>query len=163
MPSPDIQKDIRFQKRLGLGLTLAGLVALCVGFFTYQTTRRFCATASRAAGKIVVLEKVEFDRKTTMYPVFSFLDSNGNSNVVRCASGYPLKGWTLARRHKVGDTVEVLYSSRDPDSALLNEFLAVWGWTVLFAGGGLLLASCGGILWYWSVHWRKEVFGNPSA
>ncbi len=149
-------RDIRFQRRLGKGLLVAGVLAVAVGSFAFAQSRRFYASALRAPGKIVEVERRQFRKDVTYYPVFSFVDQAGASHVVHAKWGYPANWWGLARQNAVGDAVEVIYPANDPESARLNNFLSVWGWTFLFGGGGMLLTVAGIVLWRGAVTWMRE-------
>jgi hypothetical protein len=150
-------KDIRFQKRLGVGVLVVGVLAVAVGVVMFAQSRRFYASALHAPGKIVELEQKRDRKEITIFPVFSFVDQAGVSHVVHSKWGYPTNWWWLARRHAVGDDVEVIYPPDDPENAKLNNFLSVWGWTILFGGGGTVLAGAGIVLWHGAIRWQREL------
>ncbi len=150
-------KDIRFQKGLATGLLVAGILAIAVGVFVFSQSRSFYASASRAPGKIVELEQKRDRKEITIFPVFSFVDQAGVSHVVHSKWGSPKNWWWLPRQYAVGDAVEVIYPADDPESARLNDFFSMWGWTFLFGGGGTVLSVAGMVLWRGAVRWKREL------
>lgn len=156
-PGKQVLKDIRFQKRLAVGLLIAGVVAVGAGALVFKESRDFQASASRAPGKIVELEQRRHDKKITCFPVFSFVDQSGVSHVVHSRFGYTANRLTLARQYDVGDAVEVIYAAADPEGARLNDFFSVWGWTLMLGGGGGLLLIIGTVLWHGAVTWKVEL------
>ncbi len=155
-----VLEDIRRQKRLATTCLVAGILAIVVGVFVFAHSRRFYLSGVRAPGKIVELEVKQFDKDFTFYPVFSFVDQAGTTNVIHSKVGYTSNRWGIPRQYAVGDTVEVMYPADDSGSAKINDWWSVWSWTIVFGGGGLVLTVAGIVLWRGAVTWPREGAGS---
>jgi hypothetical protein len=127
------QQDINSQKRLGIGLLLAGILVVAAGIPFFIQARQFNATAIHTPGKIVEMQRQQSGKDVSYYPVFSFTDKSGAAHTVHSRLGSSHPGYA------VGDAVEVLYPADDPESAKLNSFLTLWTWPAVFGGVGFVM------------------------
>lgn len=136
---------LRQQTGLAIKLLAVGVILILAGVPFFIQVRKFNASAIRAPGKIVELDRQQMGKDVSYFPVFSFVDRAGASHVIhsKLGSSHP--------RYAVGDAVEVLYPADDPEQARLNSFFTVWMWPVIFAGIGLILTIAGIVLWYGAV------------
>ncbi len=148
-------QELRRQKRTGVGFLAAGILAIVIGGFAYANARSFYASAIHAPGKIVQLDRQKDGKETAIYPVFSFVDQAGVTHVIRSRRGLTRSSTLVTGEYAVGDAVEVLYPAGDPESARLKDFFSMWGWPVIFGGGGLVLALVGLVLWLGAVSRAK--------
>ena len=103
------------------------------------STSSFLSTASHVKGEVVELvERRSDDGGTTFAPVFTFTDNKGVVNIVYSStSSYP-------PAFGVGETVEILYDSKDPEHAIIDTWFQKWGFVVIFgavAPIGLILGT----------------------
>lgn len=150
-------EDIRFQQRLGKGLLVAGIVSGLAGAIVFENARAFRRSALRASGHIIEVEQRRFRKDVTCYPIFSFTDPSGATNIVRSKFGYALNRWGLSRQYAIGDRVEVIYPASDPASARLDDSWAVWGWAIVTSRGGVALVGAGIVLWQGAIRWKREL------
>ena len=78
----------------------------------------------KAKGKIEKYKVENFSSrysKTIQRPTISYIDDDGNKHKVLSDMGY------LFRFGKPGTEVNILYDRNDPQRAIVNRFLRVWG------------------------------------
>lgn len=107
---------------------------LCIGLCLVIGWRAltFVRTAQRATGTISKVEQVDMavgakgeKKVTAYYSHFRFQDAQGRTHEVREAVG------SHQPQASVGDSVPVLYNVERPESAQLDEFSSVWGFTIM--------------------------------
>jgi hypothetical protein len=153
-PSASIEQELRNQTRLGRRLLATGVVLVLVGSYFFIQTRGYVSSATRATGKVTEIEKEQRQKKTVVYPVFCFADSDGTMHTIHTRQ---TRVWSGGYgKYRVGDSVEVLYPAGRPEDARLNSLFQVWGWTIAFAGTGIFLVIVGVVLWYGAWAFRHQ-------
>jgi hypothetical protein len=113
---------------LGVGLLLASAAA-------FVHTKRFMAGAEHATGTVIDLsEDFSSDDGTVYYPVVRFTTAEGRTVEFRSSTG-------SSSPPDVGDRVEVLYDSDDPQDAKLSGFFDLWLWTIALGGLGIAFSA----------------------
>ncbi len=112
-----------------------GMLLVCL--LTYRHTSRFVEDALPADGTIVELIEREGEDGPYFYPVFTFTDDAGATQKIYSSHG------SFPPRHKVGDSVTVLYDPADPEDAKINSFMSIWFWPFLtgIIGSVILVGS----------------------
>lgn len=107
-----------------------GAIFLVMALVSFNNTSSFLSEAVRTHGTVVGFEESIVDKGTTYKPVVVFLTEAHKpvKFISRSGSGRPSVS--------EGDTVDVLYSPSEPDSAQLDGFFELWGGAVVFAGFG---------------------------
>jgi len=156
-----LEQELRQQITLGKRLLVLGILLMLVGTYFCVQTKRQLASTSRASGRIVEIEKEQLQKDVVYYPVFSFADSAGKTHVIHTRTSQT-RTWSGSNKHyHVGDAVEVLYPPGDPESARLNNLFAVWGWTLVFGGIGLILVIVGIVMWYGAATYPMDKLASP--
>lgn len=113
---------------LGFGVLFG---ALGLGLMIHQL--RFEARSQHAEAEVVRLMREDSDEGNPLYrPELQYVDANGQ--VVRFTSGNA----SSPPAYDVGDRVQILYDSHDPDNAVIDSFMGRWFLTFMFAGFGVL-------------------------
>ena len=116
----------RFAKAM---MVLAILPLIIAGIFAVRT-HLFLQHAVAAKAKVIELVKKATQNGTYYAPVFTFTDTNGKEEKVYSkVSSYP----PIAN---VGDEIDILYDRGDPRNAKENQFIILWGFSVVPAGLG---------------------------
>ena len=146
------------RKRRAAGVVLALAVALLVaGAATLLHTMRFVQGAERTTGTVIDLsEDFSSDDGTVYYPVVRFTTAEGRTVEFRSSTG-------SSPPPDVGDRVEVLYDSDDPQDAQLSGFFDLWLWPIAFGVlaigfGAFALFSPGSGLFAGRVPWPGRPF-----
>jgi hypothetical protein len=115
---------------ISIGCLVAGVRALMI-----QRRRREGSTL--ASGVVVTLQKQILNPGTSgVYcPIIEFTTASGE--IVRFESSYG----TMPASHKVGQTVNVLYDPKNPNSAEIDSSISNW-----FASGCLMILALGAFL-----------------
>ena len=107
-----------------------GAALIGAGVHFADATNRFSREASKADGTVVDIEtSTDSDGDTMYYPVVEYV--SGGDQLIRFRAGVGTS-WQL---YAVGDTVAVLYSPEDPESARIDAkmhlyFMPVVLWVV---------------------------------
>jgi hypothetical protein len=112
---------------LGVGLLLASAA-------TFVHTKRFMAGAEHATGTVIDLSEDSTSDGTVYYPVVRFTTAEGRTVEFRSSTG-------SSSAPDVGDRVEVLYDSDDPQDAKLSSFFDIWLWTIALGGLGIVFSA----------------------
>ncbi len=135
-------------------LLLAGLGALAVAIYFVHSTTVFLASAAKAEGTVVAVDRSEsktarrdgpgYEISVSYKPVVDFVAANGEKITL-----HSIVGSDPPMYHK-GQKVEVVYLPEQPHQARINDFLSLWLMPLLFGvtggvfflvGGGMILAS----------------------
>lgn len=105
---------------------LVGLLMLFGSFKFYSNTKDFLSVAITTEGSVVDFISDYSDDSTTyevvtFKPVFEFSTKNGEViNITSSSSSNP-------PRYSVGESIEVLYEEANPNEAVINDYLSLWG------------------------------------
>ncbi len=128
------------------GGTFAGAIFLTLGLVLGYQTCTFLATASRAEGEVIALERRRShprgNRRLTeyhYYPVVKYMAADGQTVqfVGQVGSKPPA--------FRVGQRVKVLYNPEQPRSARINSFFELWLAPMIFTGLGGIFLLMGGV------------------
>jgi hypothetical protein len=98
-----------------------GLCLLVVSVLLFLNTRRFINSSARATGTVVSHNTSRSsDGDISYYPVISFQTQDGRTIEFQSGAG------SSSRSPAVGQTVELLYDPRNPQSAEINSFGSLW-------------------------------------
>lgn len=114
--------------KVTLGVSIVPiLVAIGCGLHTSS----FLKTAIVTEAEIIELVPSKRDGSTLFAPVYLFKDTNGNEiKKYSSTASYPPPG-------AVGETIEILYSFKDPTKSRQNTFFDKWGVSAITGGLGL--------------------------
>jgi hypothetical protein len=130
---------------------LIGIVLLAAGVYTARSTRRFLATAEKAAG--VVIENVWQDSSSsdggTYRPRVRFRTRTGQDIEFVSDTG------SMPAAYRQGEGVTIVYDPDDPAHASINGFWALWLGTVILFGLGIAFAAAGIGPLVWLRHQRR--------
>jgi uncharacterized Tic20 family protein len=105
---------------IGIVIILCSIVPLGIAGYWYSNTNSFLENAVKTEATVVKMEKRNSDDGTMYYPVFSFLDKDGNRQRIHSTMGsYP-------PAYKIGDTVSILYDPQTPEKTKLDSFMCLW-------------------------------------
>jgi hypothetical protein len=116
----------------------AGILSLitALGFSIHSI--HFSRNAARAKGQVLELrEHHDKDQDTTYSPVVSFRHAGGSTHLVESHSS------SSPPSYHIGDTVPVIYPSRNPEDAKIDEFMEVCGAEVVCSSLGLIFILAG--------------------
>lgn len=126
-------KSVRILKYV---LALIGIGMLTGAFFIYRNTAAFTASAAKAEGTVIDLQR---SRSSDTYrPVVRFATSSGQPIEFVSSSGSNPPSYAR------GERVEVLYHPDDPNAAKINGWFSLWGGATILGGMGLLFFAIGG-------------------
>lgn len=131
-------------RRVGPLFAGGGALFLLIAIGTAAYTVYFVHTALRAGGSVVEMQQTtDKDSGDVLYaPTFQFRDSAGVSHTVASTV------YQSPPAFHVGDTVSVIYLANHPDSARINAYWDVWGFTTVFGILGVVFSAIGlGIIW----------------
>lgn len=127
----------------GIGLSIPGMIFLCLGIWQYFSARSFVNEGVVTQGKVVRLQTVSSSDGVMFSPVFEYEDDRGGRYLKESdTANYPAK-------YEPGETVKVIYQPDDPIDAKIYSFFSIWGMATIFLIiGGLFLffGLVGGIL-----------------
>jgi hypothetical protein len=92
------------------------------------------AGAEHATGTVIDLSEDSTSDGTVYYPVVRFTTAEGRTVEFRSSTG-------SSSPPDVGDRVEVLYDSDDPQDAKLSSFFDLWLWTIALGGLGFMFSA----------------------
>jgi hypothetical protein len=127
---------------LGGLFALIGLGLLAGAFWSYDSTRRFVASAATATGAVIEVvrrEGQEVGDSPTYAPRIRF----------HTAQGEPIEfvgTWSSPPAYSVGDTVRVLYDAARPQRASVAATFALWGVALVLGIIGAVFTTVGGLL-----------------
>lgn len=108
---------------------IVGVGALAGGIFWGVKTQRFVASASRASGTVIELERRQSgDDGPTYYPVVRFTDAAGKDVTFTSSTG------SNPPSKREGDKVDVLYDPKNPTEAELDSFFSLWFGPLMVGG-----------------------------
>jgi len=118
---------------LGIGLLVAA------GIFTWRT-QAFIAQSVSTQGRVVELEYRSAIRARSgggEVTVFTFTDTTGRQHTNRAGAAQS------PPTHQVGDTVTVLYSASQPETAQIRAFRTLWILPTFLGGFGVAFTVVG--------------------
>lgn len=118
-------------------LFLISIGCLIAGVRSLMLQRRKRETSTLTSGVVVALQKQVFNAGTSgVYcPTIEFTTASGE--IICFESSYG----TMPASHKVGQTVNVLYDPKNPNSAEIDSSISNW-----FASGCLMILALGAFL-----------------
>src|SRR5262245_48073517 len=126
------------------------------GIYSYLSTGDFIAEAASAPGVVIGLEREQdADGGATYYPRVQF-EANGRSYQFRgqVGSGYGT--------FRVGEQVEVLYDTADPQSARINSFFQLWFFPLFLGMVGSVFTALGASMTFGNAR-KPEAGEEPAA
>jgi len=117
---------------------VAALGLLAGSFYSFFSTRAFVASAVSASGGVIELEEgTGAEGRDTYAPRVRFQTEDGKT--------YEFTSHVTSDRgtYHIGEDVQVLFNPQDPSDARIRTFLQVWGFTIGFAGVGVVLGVLG--------------------
>jgi len=128
-------------------LVMVGLLLVANGVESLSKTQTILTESTRIPGTVVDFVEESFNisvrgstDKIIYYPVIEFVDSEGTSRRIKSQFGIY---WRLYER---GETLEVLFNPRNPDTTKINSFQDVWLTPIVLLIIGLPLLSWGAVL-----------------
>lgn len=119
------------KKMIVLGILLVG-----VGAVSSIRTLVFLNRAVPDVGEIVELvERKNFSRDTLYAPVFTFRDNTGETHTVFSSIARAIPAGD------VGDTIPILYDPGNPKNAEVNNFISIWGLSIIFGSLGVVFIA----------------------
>jgi len=118
--------------------SIVGALIFVVCFFITRGTLSSIANSTKTTGEVIGLTGSD-----TKKSVIRFSTPDGGVYTIesRVSSNPP--------RHRVGDTVSVLYKADNPGDAILNSFIDLWFATITTAFLGMTFSGIGfGMIWY---------------
>lgn len=112
---------------------------LCAGaWLLYQNTAAFTASASRAQGEVIALQRVESSRRNssdTWRPLVRFKAPSGETiEFAPSSSSNP-------PAYDKGEIVGVYFDAADPHDAMLDGFFSLWGGATILGGLGAVFLA----------------------
>lgn len=122
-------------------LTLAGAILLVLAGASAWQQHSIRSNAAHARGRIVNLIPRRTAAGGVRYaPLIRYTDAEGTGRDFTASAGF------RSRSYKVGDSVSVIYSPLNPESADIDTWQLRWGRVILFATSGVALLALGSIL-----------------
>jgi len=118
---------------LGSGFLVMGVVLGLI-------TSNFVENGRQAQATVVSLQAVSGDNGVTYAPVFQYSGADGREHTVTSHASSSPAGFS------VGERVNILYSSKDPEDARIDTLWQLWGFPLIFCPLGGLFALVGAIL-----------------
>ncbi|KQN47266.1 hypothetical protein ASE98_25350 [Pseudomonas sp. Leaf48] len=112
---------MRIKSFVKYGFAVVGVALLAGAAISYTNTNKFLETAVTTKGAVVDLLKIRSDDSYSFKPVIEFTAANGQQ------VEFTSLGSSNPPAYSVGESVEVLYSPSDVQSAKINSFSALWG------------------------------------
>jgi len=123
------------------GFAAIGLAMLAGALYWYQHVKTFVAGASVAEGTVVELVRSQSGSDSPTYrPVVRF-SANGQSVQFTSSMG------SNPPSYDRGEKVEVFYKPSNPQDAMINGFLALWGGPLIVGGLGAVFFLVGAGIW----------------
>lgn len=136
-----MRKPMNGHALFGFAFRVAGLALAGIGTALAISTVLFVSRGVAATGEVVSHDVVQnaitflqADDTTGMlyYPRVAFVTHEGGRVVFRSRAGHPTK------EPAVGERVSVLYAPSDAHGARIDQFMNIWGSTVIVGGLGVL-------------------------
>jgi uncharacterized Tic20 family protein len=125
---------------IGIVIILCSIVPLGIAYYWYSNTRSFLENAVKTEATVVEMEKRKSDDGTMYYPVFSFLDKDGNRQEIHSKMGsYP-------PAYRIGDTVLIFYDPQIPEKTKLDSFVCLWLGPVISGALGIIPVFIGALI-----------------
>ena len=121
-------------------LALIGFSLLVEAYFDYKSKSSFLSEAIKTEGKVVDHVKAQSgnsDNSYTYRPVVHFMNQNGH--IIKFVS--PLG--SNPPNYSIGEKVEIFYHPTEPQNAMINSFISIWGGSVIRGGMGVLVFVIG--------------------
>jgi len=133
--------------------TIIGLGMLVGAAFIYRSTDLFLAEAIKTEGTVVELVQSQSDDSTIYRPVVQFTSQNGQEIEFVSSSGSNPPSYSR------GEKIEILYHSKDPQNAKINDFFSLWGGPVILGGiGGVFFLVGAGIILVGTLKARRDEY-----
>jgi len=133
--------------------TIIGIGMLVGATFLYRSTDLFLTEAIKTEGTVVELVRSQSSDSTTYRPVVQFNSQNDQAVEFVSSTG------SNPPSYSKGDKIEVLYHSKDPQNAKINDFFSLWGGPVIFGGmGGVFFLVGVGIILVGALKDRKDEY-----
>ncbi len=125
----------------GFAFRVVGLVLTGIGAAIAINTILFVNRSAPATGEVVghdvvqnAISLLQSDERTGMlyYPRVAFVTADGERVTFRSRAGRPI------RQRDAGEQVAVRYHTADPGDARIDQFMNIWGATVIVGGLGVL-------------------------
>jgi hypothetical protein len=117
--------------------TAVGLCTLFGALMDYNSTVSFLEDAVSVEGTVVALQESRSDGSATYKPVVAFVDGNGQTVEYISSVG------SSPPSYDVGEIVEILYSPKNSQDAIINSFFELWGSVVIMTTMGVPFALVG--------------------
>lgn len=112
---------------------LAAIVPLGVSAFLYINTWKFVNTATKTKGTVIRLDAREGSKGGTVYqPIYEFRTLDGQVITVAHDNA------SRPARYKVGQSVDVLYNTENPQNAKINNSTNLYMVPLVLAGVGIV-------------------------
>ncbi|MFO7528444.1 MAG: DUF3592 domain-containing protein [Marinobacter sp.] len=120
-------------------LVLLGVGMLVGAFFFFQSTSAFLETATAKPGVVTDLVRSRSSDSYAYYPLVRFEDEQGRLTEFLSSSGSNPPSYSR------GETVRVLFTPGETDSARIDGFFSLWGATLIIGclGGVFFLLGAG--------------------
>jgi len=126
---------------VGIAFSLVGGLLALIGVFLFIRTRIFIGKAQEAKGTVI---QMVYSRTSSSSgsgggyaPVYQFRTLDGQNIVIQdCLSSNP-------PRFQVGQEIDVLYESGNPQKARINKWMNLYFVPVLLGGIGLIFGVVG--------------------
>ncbi len=112
---------------------LAAIVPLGVSAFLYINTWKFVNAATKTKGTVIRLDAREGSKGGTVYqPIYEFRTLDGQVITVAHDNA------SRPARYKVGQSVDVLYNTENPQNAKINNSTNLYMVPLVLAGVGIV-------------------------
>lgn len=112
---------------------LAAIVPLGVSAFLYINTWKFVNAATKTKGTVIRLDAREGSKGGTVYqPIYEFRTLDGQVITVAHDNA------SRPARYKVGQSVDVLYNTENPQNAKINNTTNLYMVPLVLAGVGIV-------------------------
>ena len=129
---------------IGVPFLLVGIGITIAGFFNYQKTNNFLATAQTVNAQVVKYDShISTSRRkrrttrTIMYtPLFAY-QINGEDFVTKSKSS------SSSKPYQIGEKVDIFYNAENPNEIRQNTFFDLWGLSLIFSIMGTIFTLAG--------------------
>ncbi|MEB2846276.1 DUF3592 domain-containing protein [Rhizobiales bacterium RZME27] len=121
-----------------ISFAVVGAVALAAALWFYLSTSSFVASAMRAEGVVIDLERSRSSDSTMYSPVVRFTAADGMERTF-------VTSWSSSSpAYSRGDTVQVLYQADQPADAKVEGLFSLWGLVLIPGAFGAIFFLIGG-------------------
>lgn len=135
-----MRTDVR---KVGVIFLIVGLSIASAGGYCFWTTQDFLRNGLRSTGTVVGMRRPPASRYSL--PVVQFETEDHNVITAVCKTG------TNPPRHKVDDTVTVIYRAAAPEDIFLDDPVELWLLPSIFGGIGSIFVLVGGGMLIFSI------------